>query len=352
MIKIEVRKPEKLNSKQSAFISFPYDGELITLMRNESIRHYDYENKVWELPASRIAKFINVTKQTNMIEIVGKYEIDKLTNEAIPESFKFKTTPFNHQIEGLEHGMKNDCFILADEQGVGKTKQVIDIAIANKIKYGYKHCLIVCGVNGLKWNWKDEISIHSNETGYILGTRWMPKAKRYKIGSSEDRLYDLNNLPDDYFIITNIETLRYTKRVVIKAGNKKMKDTTPIADKIMELCETGVFGISAIDEIHKCFEYNTLVNTDIGLLKIGDIVKHKMNVKVPSFNEDTNSIEYKKIINHYENIIAEPLLKMTFEVDGKIKEIKCTKDHKFFTQNRGWVEAQHLIDLDILLDLN
>ena len=62
-----------------------------------------------------------------------------------------------------------------------------------KQQKGYKHCLIICGVNGLKWNWRDEVSKHSNESAYILGTRYDKKGKE-KIGSMSDRLEDLNSL--------------------------------------------------------------------------------------------------------------------------------------------------------------
>ena len=65
-----------------------------------------------------------------------------------------------------------------------------------------KHCLIVCGVNDLKWNWLNEVSIHTNEKGHILGENGG------KIGSVNDRLKDLNTEHNEFFLITNIETLR------------------------------------------------------------------------------------------------------------------------------------------------
>ena len=55
--------------------------------------------------------------------------------------------------------------------GLGKTKQVIDIAVIKKEQFQYQHCLIICGVNGLKWNWLSEIGIHSDEDAVILGSR-------------------------------------------------------------------------------------------------------------------------------------------------------------------------------------
>lgn len=131
--------------------------------------------------------------------------------------------------------------------------QVINIACIKKQQRNYKHCLIICGVNGLKWNWKAEVEKHSNEKGYILGTRYDRKGKE-KIGNIKDRIDDLedlyntykkydfdsfktyNSLYSSYFIITNIETLRNEE----------------IIDKLKLLCNKGIINMIALDEGHKC----------------------------------------------------------------------------------------------------
>lgn len=138
--------------------------------------------------------------------------------------------------------------------------QVINIACIKKQQKGYKHCLIICGVNGLKWNWKSEVEKHSNERAYILGTRYDKKGKE-KIGSLKDRLQDLemlysaemNNqfayfidnfsqIYNSYFIITNIETLRN------EAIIKQLKD----------LCDKGIINMIALDEGHKCKDVTSI----------------------------------------------------------------------------------------------
>ena len=81
--------------------------------------------------------------------------------------------------------------------GLGKTMQVINLACIKKQQRSYKHCLIICGVNGLKWNWKAEVEKHSNEKAYILGTRYDSKGNE-KIGSINDRLEDLEELSKNY----------------------------------------------------------------------------------------------------------------------------------------------------------
>lgn len=246
MIKISIREAEKVNGDTSAFIAFDYDSQLVGIMRGISPRHWEPTSRIWEIPATRLGDFVNQV-QGHEIELTGTNVVAKPIQ--LPANFNFKTTPFNHQIEGFEYGLKYDKFLLGDEQGLGKTKQAIDIGVAKKQIAGYKHCLIVCGVNGLKWNWRHEVGVHSNEDSYILGTRYTKKGKEI-VGTMEDRLLDLDNLPDAYFIITNIETLRGMSK---NLGTKKQKKMVyPIADKLGQLCSSGEIGMVVVDEIHKC----------------------------------------------------------------------------------------------------
>ena len=115
--------------------------------------------------------------------------------------------------------------------------QAINIACIKKKQKAYKHCLIICGVNGLKWNWKSEVEKHSDEKAYILGTRYDTRGKE-KIGSISDRLDDLRELDTNeaYFIITNIETLR----------------NEYIINKLQELCNKKLINMIVLDEGHKC----------------------------------------------------------------------------------------------------
>lgn len=228
-------------------------------------------------------------------------------------------------VDNDEHLYLIDHFVVTHN-----TKQVIDIAIAKKLQKGYKHCLIICGVNGLKWNWVNEIHTHSNEDAYILGQR--KRADKIVIGSNSDKYTDICalNALQAYFIITNVETMR-DERIVSEIANK---------------CKSGEIGLVAIDEIHKCFDYNTLVTTDVGTLKIGDIVTEQINCSVLSYNEITKQTEWKRVVDWHENVIAEQLLELQFETKSGIKTIKCTKGHKFFTKNRGWVRAEDLTSYD------
>ena len=240
MILIDIRKSNKLkDSEYSAFIKFDYNSKIVDAIRELPFRYYNPSETEWEVPTNKVEYLINKLKEFD-IKICGKITIfeDKNTNIGLPEGFEFKTKPFSHQLEGVEYGLKYDRWFLGDEQGLGKTKQVIDIAVARKVMYGYRFCLIVCGVNTLKWNWVNEIHTHSKEDAYILGQR--RKGTKIRIGSTKDKLEDLKLMydrkePHPYFIITNVESFRDKN----------------IADTISDLCKKGIIGMCAADEMHK-----------------------------------------------------------------------------------------------------
>lgn len=149
---------------------------------------------------------------------------------------------------------------MCDDQGLGKTKQIIDwvgcLSETDKIN----KVLIVCGVNSLKYNWQSEIKIHSNESGWVLGTRFRKTTKKAYEGSTQDKLDDLDNLPNCKFIITNIETLRAG---ATKEGKKYI---FTVAEKIKKLCDNGTISVIAFDECHKSKEPTSLQSRAMSLL--------------------------------------------------------------------------------------
>ena len=114
------------------------------------------------------------------------------------------------------------------------TKQSIDIAVARKQLGQVTQCLIICGVNSLKYNWENEIHTHSNESCFILGSRLQKNGKSY-IGSVADRISDLKT-HKEFFQIFNIECLRNDD--FIKELRKKDVDTTMIVFDEFHHCLT------------------------------------------------------------------------------------------------------------------
>ena len=251
MITVDIRKADKVAGEYGLFLSFPYDETVLGIVRALPSRFWHGDNKEWEVPVNKLADFVN---QLSNYEIQIKGDLNALAEKKMPDiKFDFKTKPFDHQIEGFNFGLTHDAWLLGDEQGLGKTWQTINIALAKKQICGYKHCLIICGVNGLKWNWLKEIHTHSDEDAHILGQRGN------KIGSNADKLADVNNIENlPYFIITNVETLRDDK----------------IASALKALCDNKTIGMIAIDEIHKC--KNPTSQQGKGILKLNAETKIAM----------------------------------------------------------------------------
>ena len=230
---IRVGESIKLKGKYSTFIKTT-EPEAIKLINSFGRVYYHEEEGMWELPKEAFRIFLcNYPGELIIHDLDEKSELIYSRIEGqfgYATNYMPKTKPYEHQRFLLEYSKSHNKFLLADEQGLGKTKQAIDVACSKQDKF--KHCLIVCGVNGLKYNWLNEIKVHSDREGYILGTRGD------KIGSVQDRLDDLNNIAErnEFFLITNVETLR----------NKEVQK------KIKSLCEDNTIGMTIIDEIHKC----------------------------------------------------------------------------------------------------
>lgn len=253
MVEINIKQPVKLKptslSKLSAFVSFNYDSDLVSIVKSLGTRVYLPDSRCWEIPESSVPMLLNRLSSYD-VRLTGVMEHDTKKKIDLPEGFTFKTKPYDHQVEGVMYGLENDSFLLGDDQGLGKSKQIIDIAMCRKLKEGMKHCLIICGINGTKYNWAEEVKIHSDEDSWVLGTRFT-KRKPIKIieGGTKEKLEDLENIPHQFFWITNIETLRGG---AYKEGKgKSAKYRFPIAEKIQELCNKGIIGMVAFDEAHK-----------------------------------------------------------------------------------------------------
>lgn len=239
MIKLKFDFSQKLNYKQSLYIKGDYNPTILNVIHSFQTRYYHRNSKLWECKIDYFPIILDKLKFED-IQICGevpkKFERYLKMLDIYDEQdadYVSRTKPFEHQMDSFKYALTHNKFLLGDEQGLGKTKQALDIAVARKHKM--RHCLIVCGVNNLKWNWYKEVEIHTNEKAHILGSRVNRKGKTV-IGSSVERLADLKQIHDEYFLITNIETLR----------------DKSIQSQIKKMCNDGIIGMTIIDEIHKC----------------------------------------------------------------------------------------------------
>jgi SNF2 family DNA or RNA helicase len=116
--------------------------------------------------------------------------------------------------------------------GLGKTNTIMWLAETLKRRGIIEHCLVICGVNTLKQNWKKEILKFGTESVRVLGER-KTRTGRIYYASVAERAKELLEPIEEFFVVTNIETLRDPK---IMEAFKKTKNN---------------FGLIALDEAHK-----------------------------------------------------------------------------------------------------
>ena len=145
---------------------------------------------------------------------------------------ELKTKLMKHQEECFEYSKHINKWILSDGLGLGKSLEIITIALS-KMKED-NHCLIIVGVNGIKWNWKEEIKKHTSLDSTVLGERISRKGE-LEVKNNIDKLKSLDE-PKTYFLITNIESLRDEK----------------ITAKLKSMCDSGKINMIAVDEVHTC----------------------------------------------------------------------------------------------------
>ena len=233
MIKIEERTTEKVPGETSFFISFDYKPQYIDIVKQFSGTNYNKNTKEWEIPIVYLSKLLDDFSIYDNIEL-------KLLEEKQEENIdysqieldNYKLKPFPYQERGIKYGLNHDKWLLLDEMGLGKTPQIICLANELRRQGKINHCLIICGVNSLKNNWRKEIQKFTNLSCTILGERTRKNGNKYMV-SIKERAEQLKNPIDEFFIITNIETFR--SKEVVKAFQKSKND----------------IGMIAVDEVHK-----------------------------------------------------------------------------------------------------
>ena len=220
MIHIEEKQTSKLPGKTSLFVNFTYNPLVVETVKQCTVANYDKKTTTWEVPLTSLSFLLDRLSQIDDVEIVLLEEEKKKQHEIYPLS-NYKTKPYQYQIDGIEFGLNKDRWLLLDAPGLGKTLQLIYLAQELKEKEGIEHCLIICGLNTLKNNWKDEIHKHSDMSCMILGEH-KTKNGKIKIGSVQERLDDLKRPIEEFFVVTNIQTIRDSNIVsAIKNGHNK-----------------------------------------------------------------------------------------------------------------------------------
>ena len=231
MIYIKEQVPKKLSGLSSLEVSFDYKPEIVSVIKSIGNCIYDKNSKSWEVPSNKLSILVNSLHDYDDVSIST---LDYKENSQIKyDLIDYKVKPFNHQIDAIQYGLNHDKWLLLDAPGLGKTLTMICLAEELKKRDNIEHCLIICGKNILKTNWKKEIQKFSSLSSHILGERLNKKGSTV-IGSVSDRANELKTKLEDFFIVTNIETIRSDDVVknILNGPNK--------------------FDMIVFDEIHTC----------------------------------------------------------------------------------------------------
>ena len=121
--------------------------------------------------------------------------------------YRFKTKPFQHQLDALKESWNKEVWALFMEMGTGKTKVCID-NIAILYDKGKINATLIIVPNGIKRNWRNELEIHmADHINYRVGI-WSASPKK----EEKKELDQLSIIADDLtLLIMNVEALSTTR---------------------------------------------------------------------------------------------------------------------------------------------
>lgn len=232
MIKLEEKQTKKLPGKTSIFVDFEYKAELVDVMHQVPNAIFHKKDKLWETPLTELSRLITFLHNYDDIDLIMLKDKPK-QEDKVYSLLDYKTTPYDYQLDGIQFGLNHDKCLILDQPGLGKTIQCIYIAQERYYKGEIEHCLIVCGLNTLKFNWKKEIEQHSDLSAKILGERINRKG-RLVVDGVDTRLQQLKEPIEEFFVITNIETLR-DDRILKELNKGANKFDMVVADEIHKM---------------------------------------------------------------------------------------------------------------------
>ena len=117
--------------------------------------------------------------------------------------YRFKTKPFQHQLDALKDSWNKEVWALFMEMGTGKTKVWID-NIAILYDKGKINSALIIVPNGIKRNWRNELGIHMPDHVDYRVAVWSASPKK----KEKEELDQLSVITEQLTILVmNIEAL-------------------------------------------------------------------------------------------------------------------------------------------------
>lgn len=209
-------------------------GEILNIVKNMPVRHYDKEKKYWTIPCRDLAEFLMCVKKIPNLDIKADISVKQKYYEYLDWkknqlSLKNGALKNNNLIEQIRQEMSADSRLypfqvigsyflykaedgmLCDMVGLGKTIQSLTAVDKHMSDKSINFCIIICP-STLKRNWEQEIQKWTSKTCVVIDGTPAQRKKQYKQAYKYDYLiinYDLLN-----FDMSNIDELILKKGYV------------------------------------------------------------------------------------------------------------------------------------------
>lgn len=279
-------------------------------------------------------------------------------------------TPRPLQKDAVWFNLQNKSALVGDEVGLGKTLTAIMTAMES-IRLGFAHKAMFVVPNHLTDQWLLElIAAYPNIKVLCAGKDDLSKQKRQLFMSriatgnwdavivpqSSFKLLPVKPETLNEFIEGELDELqdflqqikadkncdRRAEKEVQKAIKRFEAKLVSKADMEKDSTDTITWeqlGIDllVVDEAH-CLPYEAQVPTNLGLLPIGEIVEKRLPVSVKSVDLSTGKVIWMPVTGWFNNPQSAPMVQIVHEQGV----LKCTSNHRIWTEEEGYVEAGKL----------
>lgn len=137
------------------------------------------------------------------------------------------------------------------------------------------------------------------------------------------------------------------KHKILMGSQSKCNTIEQIAKKLESFSSKGKVAFLIEDKCDGCLDYDTLLSTDKGQLKIGEIVENKIKCNVKAIDMDTGKVVYTPIKSFFIN--QNDFDWYELQIDNG-KTLKVTANHKVWLPKLNcWRAVEDLIEGDEFL---
>lgn len=205
--------PSKCPGRTSVFASFRYSPEAVEAVKEAGCgeARWDKKKEEWELPLSRLPGLLDRLCRLGEVALSLYASEEKgeppLTRDEKEELSKLKKRPMAHQLAACDFLLSKGKGLLLDSQGVGKSVSAMLFAEALANRGKIDHCLVVCGVDALRQNWKREIESFSNRGCRVLGEK-VSRTGSVGYASGKEKAEELKAGIREFYVVVNAAALR------------------------------------------------------------------------------------------------------------------------------------------------